>query len=178
MVVTSLEPTAVVDAYAVIKLLSTTDPAQEIGIVVNNAHDASEAQLVFTQLEVAATAVPEAAHSRTLGFIAHDPAVREAVLVQRPIVDHLPQSPASRCFRILASRLSGMAPQGAPGLRLVAPTPVRPHPRRQRHRNAHDDHARSITRSATAWWWRTSGSSRRWRTGSPSGCRRRWRSRT
>ena len=47
LVVTSLEPTAVVDAYAVIKLLSTTDPAQEIGVVVNNARDASEAQLVF-----------------------------------------------------------------------------------------------------------------------------------
>ena len=33
IVVTSLEPTAVVDAYAVIKLLSPTVPAQEIGVV-------------------------------------------------------------------------------------------------------------------------------------------------
>ena len=120
IVVTSLEPTAVVDAYAVIKLLSTTDPAQEIGIVVNNAHDASEAQLVFTQLEVAASRFLNR-RLTYFGFIAHDPSVRDAVLVQRPIVDHLPQSPASRCFRILASRLSGMVPQGASGLRLVAP---------------------------------------------------------
>jgi flagellar biosynthesis protein FlhG len=122
LVVTSLEPTAVVDAYAVIKLLSTTDPAQEIGVIVNNARDASEAQLVFAQLEVAASRFL----NRRLtyyGFIAHDPGVRDAVLVQRPIVDHLPQSPASRCFRILASRFSGMAPQGASGLRLVTPLP-------------------------------------------------------
>jgi flagellar biosynthesis protein FlhG len=120
LVVTSLEPTAVVDAYAVIKLLSTTDPGREIGLVVNNALDASEAQLVFAQLEVAASRFL----NRRLtyyGFIAHDPAVRDAVLVQRPIVDHLPQSPASRCFRILASRLSAMDPHGRPTLRLVPP---------------------------------------------------------
>jgi flagellar biosynthesis protein FlhG len=120
LVVTSLEPTAVVDAYAVIKLLSTTDPAQDIGLLVNSARDASEAQLVFAQLEVAASRFL----NRRLtyyGFIAHDPSVRDAVLVQRPIVDHLPQSPASRCFRILASRLSGLVPQGASGLRLVTP---------------------------------------------------------
>ena len=71
-VVTSLDPAAVVDAYAVIKLLSTTDPAQEIGIVVNNARDASEAQLVFAQLEVAAVAVPER-RLTYFGFIADDP---------------------------------------------------------------------------------------------------------
>jgi hypothetical protein len=38
---------------------------------------------------------------------------------QRAIVDHLPQSPASRCYRIVASRLAGLGPaQG--GLRLAA----------------------------------------------------------
>jgi flagellar biosynthesis protein FlhG len=125
IVVTQLEPTAVVDAYALIKLLSTTDPAQEIEIVVNNARDASEAQLVFTQLQVASTRFLKR-RIHFAGFIAHDPAVRDAVLVQRPIVDHLPQSPASRCFRILASRLAGAAPERAPGLRLVRPTSTAP----------------------------------------------------
>jgi flagellar biosynthesis protein FlhG len=125
LVVTSLEPTAVVDAYAMIKLLSTTDPAQEIGIVVNNARDAGEAQLVFAQLEVAAARFLNR-RIAYFGFIALDPAVREATLLQRPIVDHLPQAPASRCFRILASRLSAMVPRGAPVLRLVTP-PDRAH---------------------------------------------------
>jgi len=124
LVVTALEPTAVVDAYALIKLMSTTDPAQEIEVVVNNAHDASEAQLVFAQLQVAATRFLKR-RIQYAGFIAHDPAVREAVLVQRPIVDHLPQSPASRCFRILASRLAGSAP-GRAGLRLVRSTSTAP----------------------------------------------------
>lgn len=120
IVVTSLEPTAVVDAYAVIKLLSPTDPTQEIGVVVNNAHDASEAQLVFAQLEVAASRFLNR-RLTYFGFIAQDPSVRDAVLAQRPIVDHLPQSAASRCFRILASRLAGLVPHQGSGLRLVAP---------------------------------------------------------
>ena len=125
LVVTALEPTAVVDAYALIKLMSATDPAQEIEVVVNNARDASEAQLVFTQLQVAATRFLKR-RIHYAGFITHDPAVRDAVLVQRPIVDHLPQSPASRCFRILASRLAAAAPGRATGLRLVRPTPPAP----------------------------------------------------
>ncbi len=118
VVVTALEPTAVVDAYAVIKLLSAANPSREIGLLVNNARDANEAELVFAQLEVA---VERFLHRRLhyYGFVPHDPAVREAVLMQRPLVDHLPQSLASRSFRILASRLSGAAPSEDRRLRLV-----------------------------------------------------------
>ncbi len=119
LVVTSLDPSAVVDAYAVIKLLSAAEPGRDIGVLVNNARDLVEAQLVFAQLEVAAKRFLNRGLTN-YGFIAHDPSVREAMLVQRPIVDHLPQSAASRGFRILATRLAGMdGPHGA-GLRLVA----------------------------------------------------------
>ena len=81
---------------------------------------ASEAQLVFAQLEVAASRFLNR-RLTYFGFIAQDPSVRDAVLAQRPIVDHLPQSAASRCFRILASRLAGLVPHHGSGLRLVAP---------------------------------------------------------
>jgi len=119
-VVTSLEPTAVVDAYALIKQLSSTDPSQEIGLIVNNARNASEAQLVHAQVEAAAARFLKR-RITYYGFIAHDPSVRDAVLAQRAIVDHLPQSPASSCFRLLALRLSTAGPSAASGLRLVAP---------------------------------------------------------
>jgi len=118
LVVTSIEPTAVVDAYAVIKLMSSANSLKEIGLLVNNARDATDAQLVFAQLEVAAQRF---LHRRLTyyGFIAHDPAIREAVLMQRPIVDHRPQSAASRCFRLLAARLSGTPAPDTRSLRLV-----------------------------------------------------------
>ena len=116
LVVTSFDPAAVVDAYAVIKILHAGAPRKDIGLVVNGTRDAEEAGLVFRQLDVAASRFL----GRSLrfdGFIVQDPAVREAVLGQRPIVEHLPQAPASRCFRILASRVAGHAPGGGASLR-------------------------------------------------------------
>jgi hypothetical protein len=42
------------------------------------------------------------------------------VLSQRLVVEHAPHAPASRCFRILASRLAGIAPGGGAGLRIAS----------------------------------------------------------
>jgi flagellar biosynthesis protein FlhG len=111
LVVTSYDPAAIVDAYAMIKILTTTGGKKDIGIVVNAARDADEAGLVFRQIDIAATKFLDRS-LRFDGYIVSDPGVREAVLGQRPIVEHLPQAPASRCFRILASRLAGFTPDG------------------------------------------------------------------
>jgi len=119
MVVTSFEPAAIVDAYAVIKVLTNTDPTKEVGVVVNAARDADEAGLVFRQLDVATTRFL----GRSLnfyGYVVEDQALREAVLGQRPLADTMPQAPASRCFRILASRLAGMVPSRPARVRLVS----------------------------------------------------------
>ncbi len=119
IVITSFEPTAVVDAYAMVKILTAANPKKEIGLVVNAARDADEAALVFRQLDIASTRFLNRG-LRYYGFVVQDPAVREAVLVHRPIVDHLPQSPASRCFRILASRMVGETTTApSPALRLT-----------------------------------------------------------
>ena len=117
VVVTSLDPSAVVDAYAVVKILTGTDAHKPIGLLVNGAHGDADARTIFRQLDVAA----QRFLGRTLrydGFITRDPGVREAVLAQRPVVDHLPQAPASRCFRALASRMANLSPEDGPGLRL------------------------------------------------------------
>jgi flagellar biosynthesis protein FlhG len=115
--VTSLEPSAVVDAYATAKILTQTTPETEIGVVVNSVRDGDEAGLAFKQLDVAATRFLGRS-LRYYGFVAEDRAVRDSLLVQRAVVDHLPQAAASRCFRILASRLAGLG-RGPGGLRLA-----------------------------------------------------------
>lgn len=111
LVVTSFEPAAVVDAYAVIKILTGMAPGKDISVVVNASRDGDEAGLVFRQLDVASSRFLNR-RLRYLGFVVQDPAVRDAVLGQRPVVNHLPQAPASRCFRVLASRLAGPTPVG------------------------------------------------------------------
>jgi flagellar biosynthesis protein FlhG len=119
MLVTSLEPSAVVDAYATAKIITGSDRTKEIGVVVNNVRDGEEASLAFRQLDIAAERFL-GRNLRYYGFVTDDASVREAVLVQRPIVEHIPQASASRCFRILASRLSGLGPAGGNGPRPAA----------------------------------------------------------
>lgn len=110
LVVTSYEPTAIVDAYAVIKLLSSAHPQREIGVVVNAARDAEQGELVFRQLSAAATRFL-GVKLRYYGFIVRDSTVAESVLDQRPVVSRVPDAPASRCFRHLAMRLTNWSPR-------------------------------------------------------------------
>jgi flagellar biosynthesis protein FlhG len=127
LIVTSPEPTAVVDAYAVIKVLNAHGVQKELGVLVNDARDADEASLVFRQLQVAAERFLNR-RVQSYGFVAHDPAVRDAVCLQQPVVFQHPQSPASLCFRMLASRVASLRPLSAPGLkpvpRAASPLPV------------------------------------------------------
>lgn len=109
LLVTSLEPPAVVDAYAVAKVLSGVVPLLDVGIVVNGVRNGEEAGLAFRQLEIAATRFLTR-ELKYYGFIAEDAAVREAVLMQRSVIEHAPQSAASRGYRALAAMLAGLGP--------------------------------------------------------------------
>src|SRR5262249_39512076 len=121
LIVTSPEPTAVVDAYTVIKMLTANGVQTDLGVLVNDARDADEASTVFRQLQVAAEQfLNRRMHS--YGFVAHDPNVRDAVCLQQPIVFQHPQSPASLCFRILATHVADLQPLSAPSLKPVPRT--------------------------------------------------------
>ena len=114
LIVTSFEPPAVLGAYTIIKILNGAAPDKPIGVVVNSVRDGDEAGLVFRQLDLAASRFLDRDLS-DYGFIVYDPAVREAALDQRSIVDYRPQAAASRCFRLLASRIAGDGPTRTAG---------------------------------------------------------------
>lgn len=119
VVLASYEPSAVVDAYAVIKLISTKAPAKPIGVVVNSARDAEEADVVFRQISTAA----ERFLQRTVrydGYVLEDRSIKDSQLAQIPVLDRESMSPASRCIRRLAARLSASNPAATP----VLPRPV------------------------------------------------------
>jgi flagellar biosynthesis protein FlhG len=124
IVVTTCEPTALVDAYAMTKLLIAASPHREIGLVVNMAPGAEQARLVARQ-------IANAAHQflgvgiRYYGFIERDPQVAESVLVQRPLMALDLDTPATRAFGRLARRIAQWArpPAGRPdthGVQAVA----------------------------------------------------------
>ncbi|MEO7191694.1 MAG: P-loop NTPase [Vicinamibacterales bacterium] len=112
LVITSFEPAAVVDAYAIIKLLTALNPAKPIGVVVNTARDAEEGQIVFRQISSAS----ERFLNRTLrydGHVLEDRSVKDATLGQMPLMGSESKSPATRDIRRLACRLTAARSAGA-----------------------------------------------------------------
>ncbi len=120
LLVTSMEPSAIVDGYAMMKVLSLSNSGKEVGVLVNGVPDRREAETVFRQLDVAARYFLNR-RPQYHGYVPFDPAVRDSLLVQRTTMDFAPECPASRCFRALAARLARLAPGSGRGLR---PVPV------------------------------------------------------
>ena len=121
LLVTNLDPAAIVDAYATAKVVTAASPKAEIGIIVNGVRDAQEAGLAFRQIDMAAAKFLHRS-LKYFGFVADDPLVRQATQAQRAVVMHAPQCPASRCFRILAARIAGFGPVPGQSLRLATAT--------------------------------------------------------
>jgi flagellar biosynthesis protein FlhG len=107
IVVTSCEPTAIVDAYAMIKLLWSKSPDQEIGLVINEVTDGAVAQLVFRQLDETMRRFLGRS-GKYDGHVDRDPNVSRAIIKQGPLVILLPESPASRCYRRIAHRIASL----------------------------------------------------------------------
>ena len=132
LVVTSFEPAAVVDAYALIKLVTAADSSKPIGVVVNTARDADEGQLVFKQISLAAERFLRR-EVRYDGHVLEDKALKDGSLAQAPITAGPSTGPASRDIKRLASRLSASRPpapgvKGTPVLQIVPPQALAPSP--------------------------------------------------
>ncbi len=104
VVVAVPEPTAIVDAYAVIKVLCKQDMDRELLVIINSAYNAQEADEVFGQL----SRVAERFLGRTLnplGYVLKDERVHDAIVQQTPLLVRYPASAASRCLLRIARRL-------------------------------------------------------------------------
>jgi flagellar biosynthesis protein FlhG len=104
IVVTTPDPTSVVDAYALIKVLHQQSPSKPIWIIVNNTVGIGDADHIFAQLQAATTRFlnRKLAH---LGTIPRDAELAKAVREQVPVVKYAPHTPASRALRLIAKHL-------------------------------------------------------------------------
>jgi flagellar biosynthesis protein FlhG len=105
VVVTTPEPTSLVDAYASLKVLWNADRNKTVDLVVNAARDEEEADRAHEQIARAASHFLGRAPGR-LGAVYRDPKVAEAVRRQRPVLELYPDCPASRCYERIATRLA------------------------------------------------------------------------
>jgi flagellar biosynthesis protein FlhG len=104
IIVTTPDPTALVDAYATIKLMHQAATDTPIRIVVNDVVELGDAERVFKQLRTT-TARFLNREIDYLGTIPHDAELIEAVREQRPVVQYAPETPASRALRLIARHL-------------------------------------------------------------------------
>ncbi len=105
IVVSAPEPTAIVDAYAVVKIILTEDPEKRVHALINSVQCASEAFDVFRQIN----SVVKRFLNREISFMGHiekDPHLSQAVRSQVLVTHRYPNSPASRCFRELAQMIA------------------------------------------------------------------------
>ena len=114
IVVTTPEPTSVMDAFAMIKMISQRRLPERLRVVVNQARDRSQA-LTTAEKIVAISRRFLKVPVEKMGYVASDYHLPEAVLRRRPVLWDAPTAPASACFRTLAGILDERARTALPG---------------------------------------------------------------
>jgi flagellar biosynthesis protein FlhG len=104
LVVTTPEPTAITDAYAVIKVLSRDGAQRRVSLFVNQVKQAGEAKMVYDRIaKVARQFLGIIIYDA--GYMVTDEQVANAVRKRTPFVLASPRCPASTCITQLAIRL-------------------------------------------------------------------------
>ena len=105
LVVTTPEPTAIADAYALVKVLATRWGRRSFPVLVNMASSAADAAAAFERLASVASRFLSV-RLESLGWVPCDEAVSRAVRAQTPVVLASPDAPAARALTEVAGRLA------------------------------------------------------------------------
>jgi flagellar biosynthesis protein FlhG len=107
IIITTPEPTAITDAYGIIKSISTEINGPTIKLVVNRINSVMEGKRVAERVINIAGQFLNIKVSN-LGFIFEDNAVQRAVIKQDPFIKSAPKSRASQSVKHLMSRLANI----------------------------------------------------------------------
>jgi flagellar biosynthesis protein FlhG len=120
VIITTPEPTAITDAYGIIKIIATESDTFSMGLklVVNRAKNADEAKTVAERLIKIAGQFLNLKIDY-LGFIYDDPAVSQAVQRQKPFLVIDPKCRASTCVKHLVGRMDKNQPAETGGFGAV-----------------------------------------------------------
>jgi flagellar biosynthesis protein FlhG len=100
ILVTTPEPTAIADCYALLKMLVMRGELPETRLVINRAQNFTEARLTAEKLKMVADRFLDVKVS-VLGYLLEDEAVAHAVMRQEALLVAYPTSPAAQCFHQL-----------------------------------------------------------------------------
>lgn len=116
LLVTTPEPTALADAYGLVKVVAQRSPGARVHLVVNMVHREGEGDQVFQNFQRAVRRFLQFDLSY-LGEVPFDPMVAKAVQEQVPFVLKYPNSRAGRAVGKLAGNLLGLEVPTAGGIR-------------------------------------------------------------
>jgi flagellar biosynthesis protein FlhG len=105
LVVTNPEPTALTDAYALMKVLSNECRIHRFKLIVNEVTTASQAKEVYRKLSTVSDQFFRQIGIDYLGFVYLDDHIPNSVRMQTPFLQAYPQAPASRCISVITDRL-------------------------------------------------------------------------
>jgi flagellar biosynthesis protein FlhG len=114
LIVITPEPTALTDAYALMKVLAARYGRDEFLVVVNRAAGAPDAEAAFRRLARVAERFLRV-RVEYLGYVPEDDAVARAVRHQRPVLVGAPNAPASLAVAEVARRLAARTVAGPTG---------------------------------------------------------------
>jgi flagellar biosynthesis protein FlhG len=104
LIVTTPEPTAITDAYGLIKVLTQRDIDVDIKIVVNMVSSEREGREIADRIIMASKQFLNK-QIKALGYIITDPSVNMSVRKQEPLLVLYPSSRASKCIKQIAANL-------------------------------------------------------------------------
>ena len=104
LLVTTPEPTALTDAYAVLKAYSMYASNKNIKLLVNRVYDEAESREVVAKLQQTSTRFLNMSLD-CVGYVFEDTAVMKSVRQQQPFLAAQPGSVAARCIHGLANSL-------------------------------------------------------------------------
>jgi len=113
LVVTTPDPTAITDAYALMKLLSTQYHEKSFNLVVNQIQNENEALDVYRKLTMVSNRYLDISID-FLGSIPADRQMTEAIRKQRVMVDIFPTSKIATAFGQLAATICSEQPPATP----------------------------------------------------------------
>jgi flagellar biosynthesis protein FlhG len=95
ILVTTPEPTAITDAYALVKAIGIRDSKKSIKLIINRSENAIEAQTAMQKLNMVSQKFLKM-KLQFLGYISNDPLVSKAVKQQKPFILLFPDSFAGK----------------------------------------------------------------------------------
>ncbi len=105
IVVTTPEPTAITDAYGIIKAIAAQNTDKHIKLIVNKAQSVAEGKRVAQRvINIAGQFLNIKVED--LGFVYEDICVPKSVRNQKPFYVSYPKSKASGCVKVIADRIN------------------------------------------------------------------------